>query len=146
MKTMEEVATQVLEIIDHLETHNVSSGTFVAQACTNIGISRAWGVKLFKAGTGYTMKDYSMRRKVDEYIRLLQMGFNNKTISHDLGFNSQNSSSRTFKYVVGATPYFYLKEGIEHPEFPRLKAEDIFTNLEQDETYKFCESKAEEWV
>lgn len=69
---------------------------------------------MFKQKTGYTLKQYILRRRIGEaQIRLVQTQDSVQTISEAVGFEDASYFSRIFSKYIGLTPSEYRKYRIK---------------------------------
>ena len=65
---------------------------------------------MFKQKTGYTVKQYLLRRRLGEaQIRLASTQDSVQTIAEELGFEDASYFSRIFSKYIGLTPTEYRK-------------------------------------
>jgi len=83
-----------------------ATGVFRVEAlCRELGYSKSYLSKLFREQTGYTIADYSQRKKIELAKQLIRDGEMNFTeISDRLAYDNPQYFSRAFKRITGMTP------------------------------------------
>lgn len=76
--------------------------------CNDIGYSKSYIARVFKAKTGFTVMDYYINLKIGEAKRLLlETHMNIDTIASSLCFESPQYFSKVFKKRTGMTPKYF---------------------------------------
>ena len=70
----------------------------------HIGVSKCYLCKIFKNGTGTTVNQYVMARRIHRAKQLLRTGKNVTEVSAEVGFNDYSYFIKSFKSLTGVTP------------------------------------------
>ena len=91
---------------------NLKEDISVFSVSDSFGFSQYYFSRIFKAVTGYSLKDYILGRKISEAC--LDITRSDRTIidvAFDYGFGSHESFSRAFHRITGMNPSEYRKQG-----------------------------------
>ena len=98
----------VVKIIEQMK-QNVSTDFNIKDMCQSANYSKSYIYQLFKSVTGFSLKYYYMRLKIEEAKKLVRQRIPNMQISEMLNFSSPSLFCKTFKRYTGLTPrQFYL--------------------------------------
>jgi len=101
----ESMENHLVGVIRELLERRAESTVRVEEICTELGYSKSYLQRLFRAQTGDTIASYAMKVKINrakQYIREGEMNFTQ--ISDRLEFDNPQYFSRVFKRVTGLTP------------------------------------------
>lgn len=90
----------------YIENHLEDSISLTVLA-KHIGISRSYLCKVFKAGTGITVNQYILERRIALAAELLVSGKNVTEVSAEVGFHDDTYFIKAFKQMLGTTPKKY---------------------------------------
>lgn len=116
----ERMLRDLLERVEgSLEDANCTLGTLAQE----VGYSQWYMTRLFHVFSGYMLSDYIRQRRISEAARcLVRTDERILEIAIGHGFGSQESFSRSFKQIVGLTPYRYRRQGRDDFYLPPLDA------------------------
>lgn len=110
-KKAESVMTwRVLRSIEWLEQHVFQSNARIAQMAAKLGLSSSGLRARFKTETGYTPREYLVRRRMEEAARLLAATNDSiTTVAYKLVFSSSQHFSKVFRQQIGISPTNYRR-------------------------------------
>lgn len=97
----------VKEAVAYMEAH-AAEELRIAVMARKINVNPAYLGQRFKAETGYSIKDYAARLRIQmAKMRLLRSNSSIAVIASDLGFSDYSSFSKMFKKHMGVSPTRY---------------------------------------
>lgn len=100
-----ELLAPALRFIDS----NLQEDFSLQDLADHIGVSKCYLCKIFKNGTGTTVNQYVMSRRINRAKELLQSGKNVTEVSAEAGFNDYSYFIKSFKSATGTTPAKYAR-------------------------------------
>lgn len=103
----------VVEAIDYIEK-NIYTSISLQEVSRHLSISKEYLAKLFKDGTGVSLLNFILDKKVNLAKQLIKSNeYSLIEISNTLGFNNYNYFSRIFKNKCGISPNKYRKRKLK---------------------------------
>ncbi len=103
-------ADEVQQAIKYIR-QNMEQDVAVSEIAEYVGMNPEYFTKLFKKKTGYTLKEYIAKEKIDTAKMLLATTDLPVTlISDHVGYGNYSNFTRSFKQLVGCTPTEYRKQ------------------------------------
>ncbi len=104
------VSPPVQRVLDYIHTHLFDEGLQAGQVLDACGIRSHTFRAQFKYQTGYTLKDYIKRHRVQLACQLLRNDtLDVSDIAYGLGYSHPNTFRAVFKRTIGQTPSDYRK-------------------------------------
>ena len=120
---------RVQQAIDFVES-NIQSEVSLEEIASKAYMSLAGFYRMFFTFTGFTVKEYIRRRRINEAAKLLCNSQRNiLDIAMDFNYESQEAFTRSFKQVVGVPPGAFRKRGCKFV-FERMNILDRFLDME----------------
>ena len=98
----------IIPAAKYIDAHIRSSITLTDLA-EHIGISRSYLCRVFKQGTGLTVNQYIIERRLALAAELLLTGLNVNRVYDETGFNDYTYFIKVFKQTLGMTPKKYIR-------------------------------------
>ena len=97
----------IIPATKYIDAH-ISSSITLSELAEHIGISRSHLCRVFKQGTGLTVNQYIVERRISLAAELLLTGMNVTRVSEETGFNDYTYFIKVFKQTLGMTPKKYV--------------------------------------
>lgn len=91
---------------------NPGDDRLIARWASEVHLSSRSLERTFLAETGYTLREWRRRNRLQAAARLLKTGANVTAVSHRVGYESPNSFSRAFSNFFGIAPSRYAAEAV----------------------------------
>lgn len=98
----------IIPAAKYIDAH-ISSSITLTDLAEHIGISRSYLCRVFKQGTGLTVNQYIIERRISLAAELLLTGMNVTRVSEETGFNDYTYFIKVFKQTLGMTPKKYIR-------------------------------------
>lgn len=134
---MEQDVERIQQVVDYIEQHlalDQADQLSVARLAHELALSPWHFQRLFKSRVGDTLGNYIRGRRLTEAARLLRdTHYSIIDIAFQVGFNSHEAFSRSFKTTFALSPLQYRRQQplLALKQKPRLSA-DLFRHLRQD--------------
>ena len=90
-------------------SQNFHENFSLQEMADSIGVSRCYLCRVFKNGTGVTISQYVMSRRMELAKELLRSGKNVTEVSTTVGFNDYSYLIKSLKSITGITPAKYAR-------------------------------------
>lgn len=104
MTKVKSIDKRVKEIKNYINHNYGDSSLTMDSIAHRIGINPRYMLKIFKAETGYLLKDYLLELRINRAKELLDTPLTIEVISKKCGYSTSHSFIRAFKRACGMTP------------------------------------------
>ena len=104
------IAPYVLRAMEYIAAHYAKKFT-AEELAESVGVGRTTLFTAFRAATGITPGEYTLRCRVRHATRLLREGLAEETVAELTGFVAPCNLIRAFKHCHGMTPKAYITQG-----------------------------------
>ena len=104
-----EIRTSLAADVCEYLSENLRSGLSLAEICRHFGYGKTRLSTLFAEVTGVPVMKYYTALRIEEAKKLLLSGLTVKQVSDELGFDTPNYFSKTFRRLTGETPGAFRK-------------------------------------
>ncbi|MBB6217965.1 AraC family transcriptional regulator [Anaerosolibacter carboniphilus] len=121
------------EVIDYIE-ENLNTAINIDELANRFCVSKYYFIRIFKAVTNYTVKEYVDKRRITEAAKeLIKNKKNIIDIAFEFGYESHETFTRQFKRIFSITPMELKKKGAIIFGYEKIIiVERDFKNLNKD--------------
>lgn len=94
----------VSRVMNYIDAYYSAPDCTVSKIADTINLEKHYLARIFKKGTGKTVKEYITEKRMKKATELLKKGYDVKTVSLISGYNDQFSFSKAYKTYMGVAP------------------------------------------